>query len=226
MGVPPADAPGWHNLGQPTRGRRPHRPPQVAIWSASDAAGGGAERRSVKIASAGMNQSREAHLAERSLHSPEGGQSAAVFAPTGSPRGYSQGKRVARAVKGYAGGRVGTRVGTSVGTSVAVDGLGHGGSRAGTGRAAELASEAARAEGASSPSHRPWPAAGRGPGQARSRQAAELAGCPIALDSGASLPTCAAGPRAIHSASIAGGSPGSSAQAAVQRLARRPVPGR
>ena len=27
-----------------------------------------------------MNQSREAHLAERSLHSPEGGQSAAVFA--------------------------------------------------------------------------------------------------------------------------------------------------
>ena len=27
-----------------------------------------------------MNQSREAHLAERSLNSPEGGQSAAVFA--------------------------------------------------------------------------------------------------------------------------------------------------
>jgi hypothetical protein len=44
------------------------------------AAGGGADRRSAKIASAGMNQSREAHLAERSLHSPEGGQSAAVFA--------------------------------------------------------------------------------------------------------------------------------------------------
>jgi hypothetical protein len=44
------------------------------------AAEGGADRRSAKIASAGMNQSREAHLAERSLHSPEGGQSAAVFA--------------------------------------------------------------------------------------------------------------------------------------------------
>jgi hypothetical protein len=38
------------------------------------AAGGGADRRSAKNASAGMNQSREAHLAERSLHSPEGGQ--------------------------------------------------------------------------------------------------------------------------------------------------------
>ena len=36
-------------------------------------AGGGADRRSAKIASAGMNQSREAHLAERSLHSPLGG---------------------------------------------------------------------------------------------------------------------------------------------------------
>ena len=44
------------------------------------AACGGAGRRSAKIASAGMNQSREAHLAARSLHSPEGGQSAAVFA--------------------------------------------------------------------------------------------------------------------------------------------------
>jgi hypothetical protein len=39
----------------------------------SDAATGGADRRSAKNASAGMNQSREAHLAERSLHSPEGG---------------------------------------------------------------------------------------------------------------------------------------------------------
>ena len=44
------------------------------------AAAGGADRRSAKNASAGMNQLREAHLAERSLHSPEGGQSAAVFA--------------------------------------------------------------------------------------------------------------------------------------------------
>ena len=48
----------------------------------------------------------------------------------------------------------GTRVagvGTSVATSVGIQGLGHGSSRAGTGRAAELASEAARAEGASLP---------------------------------------------------------------------------
>jgi hypothetical protein len=60
---------------------------------------------------------------------------------------------------------VGTRVGTRVPTSVGVNGLGHGGSRAGTGRAAELASEAARAEGASPPRHRPWPAR-RGLGQA------------------------------------------------------------
>jgi hypothetical protein len=36
------------------------------------AAAGGAGRRTAKNASTGMNQSREAHLAERSLHSPEG----------------------------------------------------------------------------------------------------------------------------------------------------------
>ena len=74
---------------------------------------------------------------------------------------------------------VGTRVGTRVPTSVGFNGLGHGGRRAGTGRAAELASEAARAEGASlplPPSVAGKLSAGRGPGQARSRQAAELAG--------------------------------------------------
>jgi hypothetical protein len=37
------------------------------------AAEGGADRRSAKNAGAGMNESREAHLAERSLHSPERG---------------------------------------------------------------------------------------------------------------------------------------------------------
>ena len=44
------------------------------------AAAGGAGRRSAENADRPLNQSREAHLAERSLHSPEGGQSAAVFA--------------------------------------------------------------------------------------------------------------------------------------------------
>ena len=101
-----------------------------------------------------------------------------------------------------------TRVGTSVPTSVGVEGLGHGGRRAGTGRAAELASEAARAEGASSPYHRPWPTAGgvavvpvkrdRGmrpnspAGWCRLRRpsdpAADEPGRPIALDSGAAVP--------------------------------------
>ena len=38
------------------------------------------DRKSAKIADAPMNQSREAHHPARPLHSPEGGQSAAVFA--------------------------------------------------------------------------------------------------------------------------------------------------
>jgi hypothetical protein len=44
----------------------------VATTQAEIAAAGGADHRSAKNASAGMHQSREAHLAERSLHSPEG----------------------------------------------------------------------------------------------------------------------------------------------------------
>jgi hypothetical protein len=44
------------------------------------AAAGGADRRSAINAAAPMDQSRAAHLAARPLHSPEGGQSAAVFA--------------------------------------------------------------------------------------------------------------------------------------------------
>ena len=44
------------------------------------AAEGGADRRSAKNADRPLNQSREAHLAAWPLHSPEGGQSAAVFA--------------------------------------------------------------------------------------------------------------------------------------------------
>jgi hypothetical protein len=89
-------------------------------------------------------------------------------------------------------------VGTSVPTSVGVDGLGHGGSRAGAGRAAELASEAARAEGASPPSPptvADGPAAGRGLGQARSRQAAER------LTLGHRGRSCTTAPRASRVAS-------------------------
>jgi hypothetical protein len=59
---------------------------------------------------------------------------------------------------------VGTRVGTSVPTSVGAEAMATmvlGRDR----QAAELASEAARAEGASHPRHRPWPAR-HGPGQA------------------------------------------------------------
>jgi hypothetical protein len=44
-------------------------------WQPSQAhigAAGDADRRSAKIASAGMNQSREAHHPARPLHSPEG----------------------------------------------------------------------------------------------------------------------------------------------------------
>ena len=57
------------------------------------------------------------------------------------------------------------RVGNDVGNDVGVKPPPAKGGQGGTGRAAELASEAARAEGASLTRHRPWPAR-RGPGQA------------------------------------------------------------
>jgi hypothetical protein len=62
--------------------------PEQQPGQAEIAAAGGADRRSAKNASAGMNQSREAHLAERSLHSPEGGQSAAKPAADWPHEGY------------------------------------------------------------------------------------------------------------------------------------------
>src|ERR671911_627250 len=61
--------------------------------------------------------------------------------------------------------RVGNDVGADVGNDVGVKPPPAKRGQGGTGRAAELASEAARAEGASPPRHRPWPAR-RGPGQA------------------------------------------------------------
>jgi hypothetical protein len=52
-------------------GQRYH--PEWQLGQADIAAAGGAGRRSAKIADAPMNQSREAHLPARPLHSPEGG---------------------------------------------------------------------------------------------------------------------------------------------------------
>jgi hypothetical protein len=83
------------------RAGRPYHPAWLP-GQAWIAAAGGADRRSAKNASAGMNQPREAHLAERSLHSPKG----------------TELERCWRA--GDAGGTPPARVGTSVGTRVRV----------------------------------------------------------------------------------------------------------
>jgi hypothetical protein len=67
--------------------------PHHRAWQpgqAEIAAVGGADRRSAKNASAGVNQSREAHLAERSLHSPSWGMTSGNGAP-----GQRRGTRVA-----------------------------------------------------------------------------------------------------------------------------------
>ena len=48
-------------------------PPWVQLGQAQIAAGGGAGRRSAKIAAAPLDQSCEAHRSARPLHSPEGG---------------------------------------------------------------------------------------------------------------------------------------------------------
>jgi hypothetical protein len=55
-------------------------------------------------ADAPLNQSREAHRSARPLHSPEGGQSAAVLRPTGPTKGHDQHEPVARVQRGYATG--------------------------------------------------------------------------------------------------------------------------
>src|SRR5918993_3278338 len=60
--------------------------------------------------------------------------------------------------------RVGNDVGVDVGNDVGVKPPPAKRGQGGTGRAAELASEAARAEGASLTRHRPWPATGGRPG--------------------------------------------------------------
>jgi hypothetical protein len=135
------------SVGPP--GPHPSRPakgePQTTLCGSPGqdeiAAGGGADRRSAKNADAPMNQSREAHHSAWPHHSPSG---------------HDQRERLFWAARGYASGA--RRV--SAGSRVGVEGLGH--SEIGwTGRAAELASEAARAQGASPPRHNEWPAAGR-----------------------------------------------------------------
>jgi hypothetical protein len=78
-----------------------------------------------------MNQSREAHHPAWPLHSPEGG--------------HDQGEPAAQAVMGYADGR---RRDSRRGAVLSWPGEQH---RRWAGQAAKLASEAARAEGASSP---------------------------------------------------------------------------
>jgi hypothetical protein len=100
------------------------------------AAAGGADRRSAKNADRPLNQSREAHLAAWPLHSPRGGTTSGDLLS-----GRQGGTPVAC---------VGFRVGSSVGVA-APSRAGYAASAGGWGRAAELASEAARAEGASPP---------------------------------------------------------------------------
>jgi hypothetical protein len=85
-----------------------------------------------------MNQSREAHHAARPLHSPEGGQSAAILTADWPHEGHDQREQSYRAVDGYASGmRMDQR------RFIARPRL----TMAGTGGAAELASEAIRAGG-------------------------------------------------------------------------------
>ena len=146
------DAPWCHPEWQPSQ--------------AEIAAEGGAGRRSAKNADSAVESIARSAPLGAAAPLPRGGPVGRGFCGRLAPRGgMTSGDPAAERRGGTRVAGVGTRVGTSVPTSVGVDGLGHGGSWAGTGRAAELASEAARAEGASPPRHRPWPAR-QGPGQA------------------------------------------------------------
>ena len=116
------------------------------------AAAGGADRRSAKNAARPMNQTREAHLAARPLQPPSGAYPAGTAHPTG---------------EGYAGSR--RRVPRRV--QRRGSGLGEDCPAAGTARGCGACREAARAESACPPCHRPWPAR-RGPGQASARLSA------------------------------------------------------
>jgi hypothetical protein len=97
-----------------------------------------------------MNQSREAHHSARPHHSPSGGHNLDRCRHAGW--------------EGYAIGGVGVAVGVAVGAAALEVGRVSGAARW-AGRAAELASEAARAEGASLPATDRGRRR-RGPGQA------------------------------------------------------------
>jgi hypothetical protein len=142
----------------------PDLPPCVVTRAAEIAAEGGADRRSAKNADAPMNQSREAHHSARPHHSPRGGLTSSD--PASRQRG---GTRVAG---------VWTRVGTSVPTSVGSRALAMavlGWDRQGCG-ACQRSSTRRRRVPLPATERGRRPSAGRGPGQARSRQASELAG--------------------------------------------------
>jgi hypothetical protein len=148
--------------------------------------------------------------------------------PTSPTRGHDQGRRRSRAAGGYAGGRRrdprrdprrDQRRGRPPPNRA-----GRVASPGGRGRAAELASEAARAEGASLPCHRPWPAA-VAPGRPSGRMACGASTCAVArnrtfaLDGRASHCDGTAGLGAIRVAST----PGEGGIPRPGRSRRRPI---
>jgi hypothetical protein len=143
-----------------------------------------------KGADAPMNQSREAHHTARPLHSPEGASRPRFLRPTGPTRGMTSGNPASRWRGGTRVAGVGSSVGFRVGSSVGGNRLDHGGpgrDRQGCG-ACQRSSTRRRRVLPLPPTVADGRRGGRGSGQARSRHAAELAGCPIALDSGAAVP--------------------------------------
>jgi hypothetical protein len=124
---------------------------------------------------------------------PRGASRPRFLRPTSPTRGLTSGDTASGRRGGTRVAGVGISVEIRVGISVGVPGPQPPLSGGWTGRAAELASEAARAEGASLTCHRPWPAR-RGPGQAVKgewlrRWTCAAAGCrTFALDCRASRP--------------------------------------
>jgi hypothetical protein len=132
---------GWHlrPVGHHHGVIRYHRAWQSG--QAEIATAGGAGRRSAKNARLLHGSIARSAPLGAAAPLPRGGQSAAVLRPSGPTRGHDLDRYRHTGRVGNAGGRRRHSRTTSVG----VNGLGHGGSRAGTGRTAEHASEAARA---------------------------------------------------------------------------------
>jgi hypothetical protein len=138
-----------------------------------------------------MDQSREAHRSARPHHSSRGPEL------DGYPRPPKPGVRTP------------ARRGRRVDGHQRAECTGFAGGR---GRAAELASEAARAEGASSTDHGEWPADGRpdwlSSANVRFTAAAQVqAAQPFVLDSRASRPSCTTRPQASKAAARPGNGP-------------------